>query len=139
MSDQANNLTNDLTSEEHAEPLHNGAVPEISEAMPLQVSEATLEEHAETPRSVRQENLIEVPHDWEREWRGLPDYSHKDLMPHKSLLVHFRSEEDRQAFAKLIGQRLQDKTKFVWHPKAEIRRASDKLYRSAQVTPRYPI
>lgn len=69
----------------------------------------------------------------------MPDFSHQDLQPDSTLLVHFKTKQDRAAFAKLINQTLNPKTKFIWFPKAEIRKASDKVFTSAKVTPRYPI
>jgi DNA polymerase I-like protein with 3'-5' exonuclease and polymerase domains len=88
---------------------------------------------------IEQENLIDVEHDWQEQWRGMPEYSHSDLQPKQTLLVHFRTDKDRADFAQLVGQHLHAKTKFIWHPRAEIRKASDKVYTSTKVTPRYPI
>lgn len=69
----------------------------------------------------------------------MPDYSHADMQPHTTLLVHFRNVQDRQAFARLVGQNLTPTTKFVWFPRAEIGTAADKVWTSAKVNPRYPV
>lgn len=51
-------------------------------------------------------------------WVGMPEYEHKkDSGPHKTIYVHFRTEEDYQEFAKLIEQGLTKKTKSIWYPK----------------------
>lgn len=87
------------------------------------------------------DTLFDVDPDWKDLWQGMPEYSHEDLQPWQSVIVHFARPEDREAFAKLVGQQLHAKTKFIWHPKAEIRKASDKVFTSngVQATPRYPI
>lgn len=92
------------------------------------------------PTSAEQPELFEVEPDWKDSWRGMPAYDHQDLQPDQTLLVHFRNEQDRQRFATLIGQTLHARTKFVWHPKAEIGTAADKVFtRGEKVTPRYPV
>lgn len=55
----------------------------------------------------------------EGEWDGMPEFEQPDATAYRSLIVHFASEEDAQGFAKLIGQNLTEKTKFIWFPKAE--------------------
>lgn len=52
-------------------------------------------------------------------WQGMPEFGQDDLSPHRTLNVHFASDEDAMAFAELIGQRLTDKTKYIWYPKME--------------------
>ena len=39
-------------------------------------------------------------------WKGMPEFSHQDLDPYASVLVHFANKDDMAAFAKLIGQRI---------------------------------
>jgi len=64
--------------------------------------------------------LFDVEPDWAETWKGMPSYDHKDLMPDTTLLVHFRNQNDRRAFAKFVNQQLNPETKFIWYPKAEI-------------------
>jgi len=53
-------------------------------------------------------------------WIDMPEYEHKkDAGPHKTIYVHFRTEEEYQEFAKLIGQGLTKKTKSIWYPKLD--------------------
>tara|TARA_R110002074_G_scaffold123683_1_gene259496 strand:- start:112518 stop:112892 length:375 start_codon:yes stop_codon:yes gene_type:complete len=54
-------------------------------------------------------------------WVGMPEYEHKkDAGPFKSINVHFRNEEDYQAFAELLGTGLTKRTKSIWYPKQSI-------------------
>jgi hypothetical protein len=84
--------------------------------------------------------LLDLPTDSERLWKGMPEYEHRDLESFQSVRVHFRNESDRELFSKLIGQKITDKTRSVWYPKAKIRRYSDKRYATeAPVNPQYPV
>lgn len=64
------------------------------------------------------------------EWNqgGMPEFEQPDKTAHRQLIVSFKTEEDAQAFGVLIGQPLTDKTRSVWHPKAEIDHLMDKRY-----------
>lgn len=64
-------------------------------------------------------------------WQGMPEYDQKDQMAYRTLYVHFADEQAVQDFAKLIGQALTEKTKYVWHPKQERVKAVDKEYGDA--------
>jgi hypothetical protein len=61
----------------------------------------------------------ELVDDPEGEWEGMPEFEHQDLTAVQSLHVHFKSREDVQAFAKLIGQEITEKTKWLWYPERE--------------------
>ncbi len=54
------------------------------------------------------------------EWVGMPEFEHDDLTAYQSIHVHFKSKEDVEDFAKLVGQSLTDKTRSIWYPKQEI-------------------
>jgi hypothetical protein len=66
--------------------------------------------------------------DPEKEWTGMPECHQEDLTAFKSIPVHFKSAGDIASFAQLIGQSLTEKTRAIWHPKAEIDRYADKRY-----------
>ena len=66
--------------------------------------------------------------DAELEWTDMPEYAQEDLTPSRQIIVSFRNEKDVQAFAKLLGQKITDKTKSVWHPFAENVKQFDKTY-----------
>jgi ParB-like chromosome segregation protein Spo0J len=48
------------------------------------------------------------------EWLGMPDYDPVDVTI--KLVVSFKTMEDREQFAELLGYKLTDKTKSVWYP-----------------------
>lgn len=52
------------------------------------------------------------------QWTDMPEFVQKDLA-FRSIIVHFRSEEDVAAFAQLVGQDISEKAKFIWHPVME--------------------
>lgn len=64
------------------------------------------------------------------EWKGMPKFESEDLTPVKTLLVHFRSMDDLQAFAQLIGQPLTEKTKSIWIPEMLRENLMDKVWSS---------
>ena len=66
--------------------------------------------------------------DAELEWTDMPAFEQEDLTPSRQIIVSFRNEKDVQAFAKLLGQKITDKTKSVWHPFAENEKQFDKTY-----------
>lgn len=84
--------------------------------------------------------LFDIPKDWESKWVGMPDFNQRNLAPWQSIQVHFKNAEDREAFAKLVGQTVGDNTKSIWYPKAQIDRYVDKRWLAAEtVNPRYPV
>lgn len=88
------------------------------------------------------DNLLDlVAPKWEEfGWEGMPPYEHKDLQPARSLTVHFANDADIAAFAKLVGQKIGEKTRSIWYPEAEIGRFAEKIYRAAEPrNPRYPV
>jgi hypothetical protein len=63
------------------------------------------------------ENLIiEVEPDWKKEWKDMPEFVQEKKEPYAKIIIRFDNEEDLQEFAKLIGQKLTNKTKSIWHP-----------------------
>lgn len=68
---------------------------------------------------------------WADEWKGMPEFVQEDLAPKKSLIVHFASNADMAAFAKLVGQRIGHRTQSIWYPEAEIGHFADKRYADA--------
>lgn len=53
---------------------------------------------------------------WETEWVGMPEFVQDKQRPHAAITFRFKNEEDLQAFATLIGQKLTNKTKSAWYP-----------------------
>ena len=50
------------------------------------------------------------------EWKGMPEFEQPDAGPFRTLTLHFKDQASVDAFAKLIGQNLTGKTKWVWYP-----------------------
>ena len=50
------------------------------------------------------------------DWSGMPDFHQPNDKPFRTVLVHMNDQAAVDAFAKLIGHRLTDKTKYVWYP-----------------------
>lgn len=54
--------------------------------------------------------------EWREHWVGMPEFVQEAKKPYKVLNIRFETEEDYNAFAELIGQKLTPKTKSIWHP-----------------------
>ena len=72
--------------------------------------------------------FFEMPEWWEEHWQGMPEYIQENKLAYKSLIVSFKNKEDMNEFAKLINQKINFKTKFLWHPKAKPGHIMDKIY-----------
>jgi hypothetical protein len=66
--------------------------------------------------------------DWQKEWKGMPEFLQQDLNPVRTINVRFKSEKDVEEFARLIGQAITPKQKTLWFPFASFRRASHLRY-----------
>jgi hypothetical protein len=78
-------------------------------------SHVELEENGQIP-------LINIGEWWEEHWKQMPEFAQEDLKPWKSIYVHFENRADMEAFEKLVGQRINLTTKFIWYPEATISR-----------------
>jgi hypothetical protein len=56
------------------------------------------------------------PDNWREEWVGMPEFVQNKQKPYAQVIVRFETEADLEAFSKLIGQKLTQKTKSIWHP-----------------------
>lgn len=65
---------------------------------------------------------------WENDWQGMPEYVQKDIMPWKTLYVHFQNQEDRDDFENLVEQKLTDLTKSIWYPEFQSKKPSNYKY-----------
>lgn len=52
----------------------------------------------------------------EQEWVGMPEFVQEKKEPFAKIIVRFETEDDLNAFAKIISQKLTVKTKSIWHP-----------------------
>jgi hypothetical protein len=53
---------------------------------------------------------------WEDHWDGMPEFKNKDIQSHRSIIVHFRSDEDVERFAKKMRQKISPKVRSIWYP-----------------------
>ena len=89
---------------------------------------------------IGQQKLFDVAPDWEDTWKGMPAFRQEDQMPIQSVLVHFRTTQDREDFAALLGQQVHETTKSVWYPKAALSPLARKVFvAESAIQPRYPI
>jgi hypothetical protein len=61
-------------------------------------------------------NLFDVDPSWLEEWQNMPEFVQEKQEPYAQIIIRFESKEDLEDFAKLIGQKLNQKTKSIWHP-----------------------
>lgn len=59
---------------------------------------------------------VETPDDPREHWDGMSDLGSKPEA-FRTINMHFRTEEDVEAFGALIGQSISDDAKYLWHPK----------------------
>lgn len=57
--------------------------------------------------------------EWQKHWKGMPEYNQPLQKAYKTLQVNFKTKEDYEHFANLIDQTLTEKTKIIWHPQVE--------------------
>lgn len=58
--------------------------------------------------------------DTEKEWQSMPEFTgESSFEAFKSIMVHFKTEEDYQKFGKLLNETLTEKTKYIWYPHRE--------------------
>lgn len=60
------------------------------------------------------------------EWKDMPEFVQNDTI-YQRIAVNFKSKEDVEAFAKLLGQDVTEKTRSMWYP--EIERAELKTFK----------
>ena len=66
--------------------------------------------------------------EWKEHWKDMPEFIMDDQTSKRKIIVHFRNEEDVQAFSELINQKITPKQKSLWFPYMEKRRYADKRY-----------
>src|SRR3989304_5294365 len=66
--------------------------------------------------------------DWKKEWQDMPEFVQEDLMPWRTVYVHFENQEDLDEFAKITNHKFTNETKYIWFPIIERMRLSDCRY-----------
>ena len=80
---------------------------------------------------------------WESAWHDMPAYEMGDTTAHRSVIVHFRSDEEVEEFGRLVDVDMSDRTKVVWFSRDDGDRYSagrERLWVGRKkLVPRYPI
>jgi len=50
------------------------------------------------------------------DWQDMPEFVQEKNDAFRKIIISFTSEEDAQAFGKLLDQHVTDKTKSLWYP-----------------------
>ena len=58
--------------------------------------------------------------EWQKEWKGMPEFIAENKEPSQQIIVSFRSFEDVKKFGELIGIKVTPKTKSTWFPERPI-------------------
>lgn len=61
-------------------------------------------------------------------WKGMPEFEHEDQTAFRTIYVHFKDQDAIDAFAELLGQKITERTRFLWYPEIEIETYADKHY-----------
>lgn len=70
----------------------------------------------------------EVVKNHKDEWNDMPEFDQQDKTAFRSIIVHFKSQEDVDEFAKTVFQKITDRTKMIWFPQIEIEPVADIRY-----------
>lgn len=65
--------------------------------------------------------------DAEDEWKGMPEFIQEEEK-HFKIIVHFPDDNAVNTFSELVGQKITEKTKYIWFPKQEDPRQRDYEY-----------
>ena len=66
--------------------------------------------------------------DYEKEWEGMPEFEQEDLSAIKTIKVNFATIADIDVFSELVGQKITERTRSIWYPKAELLSQTNKVY-----------
>lgn len=84
--------------------------------------------------SVQQEfSDVQSETSWQKEWQGMPEFKSVDQLPFHTLKVHFENADDVQSFALLVGQKITEETKYIWHPKLTPKKVAHLRYTDAPI------
>ena len=83
---------------------------------------------ADDPQLGEQIPLLDVGEWWQDHWKAMPEFVQKDLMPFRTIYVHFECRAHMDQFSKLVEQPIGLNTKFIWYPEAELAESASKRY-----------
>ena len=61
-------------------------------------------------------------------WKGLPEFENENDPNFKSVILHFKTEEDLESYSELTGQKITEKTRSIYYPPRENEDKMDKVY-----------
>lgn len=64
----------------------------------------------------------------ETEWQNMPEFIQEKKEAFSKIIIRFNSQEDLDEFSEMIGQKLTNRTKSIWHPKLNRSLNSDMRY-----------
>jgi hypothetical protein len=76
---------------------------------------------------------IPDPDTWQDHWKGMPEFEQDAQTPFRTLIVHFRNQDDVNNFVETIQQEITDKTKSIWHPALERTQEEQMIYEDVEV------
>jgi hypothetical protein len=77
---------------------------------------------------MKQATLFDIESEIEKEWKGMPEFSHEDKRAYHSILVNFECKEDFDKFRELISKSITKKTKSIYYPQSKLDKSSKYLY-----------
>ena len=66
----------------------------------------------------------------EAEWKGMPEFVSKEMLPFHTVNVHFENPDAIKSFSELTGQNVTQETKAIWHPKKNLLKVAHLRYKS---------
>lgn len=71
------------------------------------------------PETVEEAEKLHNVLGWREHWKGMPEFESEKISNYKQIIVSFKTKEDYDAFAKLVGVKLTPKTKSIFYPPKE--------------------
>lgn len=62
------------------------------------------------------------------EWEGMPEFHQENKEAFRTIIVHFKNEEDVNEFRKLMSANITEKTRAFWFPFTEIESVKDRSW-----------
>jgi hypothetical protein len=83
---------------------------------------------SEVERLINQPDVAGGGTDPMAEWQNMPEFHQPDARAFRSIIVHFKTQADIDAFAVLVGQKLGEKIRYMWFPEVPDVTFADKAY-----------
>ena len=67
-----------------------------------------------------------------KEWSGMPEFREEDQSGYHAVIVHFATEGDMKAFAKMVKRPVEKTTRYLWFPEQPVKSVAGKSYKSRE-------